>query len=116
MAKENFKQISDKRMFQVMKFWQEKNGKTQSEFCEKIGLHQGNISPIRKGLQSFQINHIVAAMKLIGNGNFNFIFGAEENMFLSNRKITSIESLDLAVKSVKEEFAQLKRAQVKTRK
>jgi transcriptional regulator with XRE-family HTH domain len=116
MAKENFKQISDKRMLQVMKFWQEKNGKTQSEFCEKIGLHRGNISPIRKGFQSFQINHIIAAMKLIGNGNFNFVFGVEENMFLPNRKITSTEALDLAVKSVKDEIAQLKRARVKTKK
>lgn len=105
MAKEKFKQISDKRMFQVMEFWKQKTGKTQLEFCEKIGFHPGNISPVRKGLQSFQVPHIIAAMKLIGNGNFNFVFGVEENMFLQDRKISAIDALEIAVKSVKAEYA-----------
>lgn len=96
--------ISDIRMLEVMKFWMEKTGMKQGEFCEKIGIHQGNIHGIRNGRQSFQIEHIHAAMKLIGDGNFNFIFGVEDNMFRKSKTMSPLEQLDLAVKSVKERY------------
>lgn len=91
-------------MLQVMEFWMSKTGKRQKDFCEAIGIHQGNIPSIRTGKQSFQVHHIQAAMSLLGNGNYNYVNGVEPNMFRTEKKITAIQQLDQAVKRVKEEW------------
>ncbi|MBX3253934.1 MAG: hypothetical protein KF862_07300 [Chitinophagaceae bacterium] len=96
--------ISDTRMLQVMEYWKQKTGGTQTDFANAIGLYQGNISGIRNGRQSFQVYHIQAAMELIGNGNFNFVFGVENNMFRGEKKrLTPIQQIKQALKELEDD-------------
>lgn len=57
----------------------------ETEFCEAIGLKKQNLNNIKNGSAYFTIQHIFNISKEF-NGNPNYFFGVDENMFRKKSK------------------------------
>ena len=99
----------DERMMQVLKFVKAHNLNqiyTQKDFLLAIGFDNvGNLTQVKKGLQSFRMEHISAACELFNvDANFFFI-QTHPNMFKTGTAKTGIQFLREAVKLVSAELA-----------
>ncbi len=91
----------DARMLEMMDYWTQKTGSHQKDWCAKIGYEYTNISNVRRGVQSFRVQHIEAAGKLIKNLNYNWLFGTEPNMIRINGKEKPEQLLETALQMLK---------------
>lgn len=89
------------RMLKLMAFWIS-SGKVDStsEYCDMIGYRRNNIDNIKKGRQSFTIDHITKACRLTG-ANSNWILGLESTMMrkVSTQPLEQIKQAVIALES-----------------
>lgn len=88
--------ITDRRMFEIMDFCianKIKGIETEKQWCKEIRYPYTNLNAVKTGRVSFQPDHQMNAMNLIRNGNFNFLFGVENNMFLRGARKSAMEVL-----------------------
>lgn len=97
--------IYDQRMIDLMNYCiAEGLADNRKDFLEKIGFaHANNLSPIMAGNRSFTNDHILEAGKVF-KVNINWIYGLESNMWREDKKVTVIDKLKEAVRSVEQEF------------
>ncbi len=88
-------------MLELLDYWVAKTGNTQKDWCQRIGYEYNNLSGVRRGIQSFRIEHLQAAMKLIKNSNYNWLFGTESNMIKINGKERPEQLLETALQMLK---------------
>lgn len=80
---------------------------TEMSYCEQIGYARTNLSNVRKGLQSFRIEHVRQACILTG-ACADWILGLEKQMFRKPGK-TTLQALKQAVAAVEFDLKSVKK-------
>lgn len=80
--------LPDARMIEVMEYAvNNKLAENEGDFWEQIKFTRTALSNIRKGVQSFRINHIINACNATGV-SADWILGLDNNMFRTIQKPT----------------------------
>jgi len=74
------KEVNEKVFLFLLKLKQLGLVEFDKDFCEVIGLKKQNLNNIKNGVAYFTIEHIYNISKKF-NGNPNYFFGTDENMF-----------------------------------
>ena len=85
--------ITDERMLKLLDICTQNNLKgvhTIKDWCDSVGISNGNISNIRNGMQKFTKEHIHNAC-VHYNIASDYIFGFTESMFRVNNNIQPID-------------------------
>jgi len=103
--------IPDQRILQLME-WAVSSDlvKNEGQFWDKIGFIKNNVSNVRRGHQSFRIDHITAACTLTG-ANANWVLGIEEEMFRNGTAKDPVQIIKQALRML--EIKKPKRGAVK---
>lgn len=102
MAKLKFRLPTDKRVMEVLTYYQKETGITMKEACQNIGVSNTSISNIKHGSQSFTVEHMAELAKRLKNLNVNYIFDLEPNMFRTAGELTGKQLLKLLEQKLKE--------------
>jgi hypothetical protein len=85
--------IPDERMILLMEY-AIKNGiaLTETDYWQKISYPRTGLANVRKGIQSFRIEHIINACQLTG-ASADWVLGLEKSMFRDKKVKTTIQKL-----------------------